>query len=356
MALLLRVGDDASMLGNVPVRNMFLSLIADGRIEREEQIAIALRHFKMDMPTLEKLCGVGVVVGADEIAAVVAAVVEEHRATLVEQRYRAPVGKMLVEARNRIPFAVSKAVREELDRQVEALLGPKTEADMGKKPKQKKGQASTATATATATSTATAATADASPSSSNTEAEQIVTPWEVHGSSDKGVDYEKLTRDFGCERITPDLLARMARVTGQPVHTFLRRELFYSHRDLHALLDTVEQGKPFYLYTGRGPSSESMHLGHLVPFLCCAYLQRAFNVPIVIQMTDDEKFLWKDYLSLEKAHSLAFENAKDIIAAGFDREKTFIFVDSDFVGGPFYKNMVKFQRRVTFNQAKGVRQ
>ena len=31
---------------------------------------------------------------------------------------------------------------------------------------------------------------------------------------------------------------------------------------MNQLLDRVEKKLPFYLYTGRGPSSESMHLGH----------------------------------------------------------------------------------------------
>ncbi len=60
------------------------------------------------------------------------------------------------------------------------------------------------------------------------------------------------------------------------------------------------------------------------------YLQDVFDVPLVIQMTDDEKFLWKD-LSVEEAHRLAFENAKDIIACGFDIKKTFIFSDIDYL-------------------------
>ena len=47
-------------------------------------------------------------------------------------------------------------------------------------------------------------------------------------------------------------------------------------------------------------------------------------------MTDDEKFLWKD-LTLEEAHRLASENAKDIIACGFDVNKTFIFSDLDYM-------------------------
>ena len=48
------------------------------------------------------------------------------------------------------------------------------------------------------------------------------------------------------------------------------------------------------------------------------------------RMTDDEKFLWKD-LSLEEAHRLAAENAKDIIACGFDVKKTLIFSDLDYM-------------------------
>ena len=53
-------------------------------------------------------------------------------------------------------------------------------------------------------------------------------------------------------------------------------------------------------------------------------------MPLVFQMTDDEKFLWKD-LSLEEAHRLAAENAKDIIACGFDVKKTLIFSDLDYM-------------------------
>ena len=48
-------------------------------------------------------------------------------------------------------------------------------------------------------------------------------------------------------------------------------------------------------------------------------------------MTDDEKYLWKD-LTEDQAHALAYENAKDIIACGFDEDKTFIFSDFDYMG------------------------
>ena len=53
-------------------------------------------------------------------------------------------------------------------------------------------------------------------------------------------------------------------------------------------------------------------------------------MPLVIQLTDDEKFLWKD-LTLDEARRLSQENAKDIIACGFDVDKTFIFSDLDYI-------------------------
>lgn len=60
-------------------------------------------------------------------------------------------------------------------------------------------------------------------------------------------------------------------------------------------------------------------------------MQDTFDVPLVIQLTDDEKFLWKD-LKMEEAQKLAIENAKDIISLGFDVNKTFIFSDFQFIG------------------------
>ena len=34
-------------------------------------------------------------------------------------------------------------------------------------------------------------------------------------------------------------------------------------------------------------------MGHLIPFQFTAWLQKAFRVPLVIQITDDEKALWR---------------------------------------------------------------
>ncbi|XP_049755579.1 tryptophan--tRNA ligase, cytoplasmic [Elephas maximus indicus] len=185
--------------------------------------------------------------------------------------------------------------------------------------------------------------------------EDFVDPWTVQTSSAKGIDYDKLIVRFGSSKINKELIDRIERATGQRPHRFLRRGIFFSHRDMNQVLEAYENKKPFYLYTGRGPSSEAMHVGHLIPFIFTKWLQDVFNVPLVIQMTDDEKYLWKD-LTLDQAYGYAVENAKDIIACGFDIKKTFIFSDLDYMGmsSGFYRNVVKIQKHVTFNQAKGI--
>lgn len=172
-----------------------------------------------------------------------------------------------------------------------------------------------------------------------TAAEQVVTPWDVSGGADGKIDYLKLVNDFGCQVIDQSLIERIETVTGCKAHPFLRRGMFFAHRELDQIVSAYEKGEKFYLYTGRGPSSESLHLGHLIPFHFTKWLQEAFKVPLVIQLTDDEKFLWKD-LQLDECHRLAAENAKDIIACGFDITRTFIFSDLDYIGS-MYPNIVR---------------
>jgi len=180
--------------------------------------------------------------------------------------------------------------------------------------------------------------------------EQVVDPWNVQAQG--GVDYGKLIEQFGSQPITSELVTLVETVSGRPAHPWLKRGFFFSHRDLPDVLSAHSRKDPFYLYTGRGPSSDSLHMGHLVPFIFTKYLQDAFNVPLVVQMTDDEKFLWKNVTIEDTAHYTR-ENAKDIITIGFDVERTFIFQDTDYVGR-MYRNVLRIQKAVTANQVKGI--
>ncbi|KAF9521195.1 hypothetical protein BS47DRAFT_1335311 [Hydnum rufescens UP504] len=186
---------------------------------------------------------------------------------------------------------------------------------------------------------------------------QIVTPWDVQGQiAEDGrqlaINYDTLIEQFGTKHVDDALLTRFENLTGSKPHPLLRRGMFFSHREFGRILDNYEKGKPFYLYTGRGPSSDSMHMGHLIPFLFTKWLQDVFDVPLVIQLTDDEKFLFKHELKAEQTQKFSRSNARDIIACGFKLDRTFIFSDFDYVGGAFYKNVVKVSRCITVNQSK----
>jgi len=61
---------------------------------------------------------------------------------------------------------------------------------------------------------------------------------------------------------------------------------------------SVDGAQDFYLYTGRGPSSTSLHLGHLLPLQTTRCLAAALKAPLVLQMTDDEKFITSKVASL----------------------------------------------------------
>lgn len=108
--------------------------------------------------------------------------------------------------------------------------------------------------------------------------EQIITPFDVSGGVDehgkaKAIDYERLIETFGSQRIDKQLLERFEQVTGHRPHRLLRRGMVFSHRDLNLILDKYEKGIPFFLYTGRGPSSDSMHVGHTIPFEFTKYAE-----------------------------------------------------------------------------------
>ncbi len=175
-----------------------------------------------------------------------------------------------------------------------------------------------------------------------------VTPWEVSGI----VDYDKLMKEFGTQPLTDSLIERVKKITKGDLHYFLRRKIFFTHRDFDFILNEYEKGNKFFLYTGRGPSDQT-HIGHMIPWIFTKWMQESFNVELYFQMTDDEKFLFKDELELEETNKLAYENALDVIALGFEPKKTFIIVDTDHAG-KMYREAIRVAKKLTVSTAKAV--
>lgn len=175
----------------------------------------------------------------------------------------------------------------------------------------------------------------------------IVTPWHVEGD----IDYDKLVRKFGTQKIPPSLSKRLQKLAGSD-HFMIRRGVFFSHRGLDTILDEYEKGNKFLLYTGRGPSGHT-HIGHLIPWVFAKWLQDKFKVNMYFQLTDDEKFYSKQNLTLEETTNYAFENALDFIALGFKPKTTKIIINTKNIQ-TLYPIAANVAKKINFSNTKAV--
>lgn len=178
----------------------------------------------------------------------------------------------------------------------------------------------------------------------------IVTPWEVLGDLEDKT-YIKLIEKFGTQALSQELIEKFKKLTGE-IHPLIKSQYFFSHRDLDWLLTKYENGDPFYLYTGRGPSG-SVHLGHLLPWLFTKYLQDKFGSKLLFQLTDDEKFLYNLGATRETISKYTSENILDIIAIGFKPNLTKIIIDTKHINH-LYPIAMEIAKKITFSTAKAV--
>ncbi|HSL12791.1 MAG TPA: tryptophan--tRNA ligase [Nitrososphaeraceae archaeon] len=178
----------------------------------------------------------------------------------------------------------------------------------------------------------------------------IVTPWEVLGDLEEKT-YIKLIEKFGTQALSEELIEKFKKLTGE-IHPLIKSQYFFSHRDFDWLLTKYENGDPFYLYTGRGPSG-SVHLGHLLPWLFTKYLQDKFGSKLLFQLTDDEKFLYNLGATRETISKYTSENILDIIAIGFKPNLTKIIIDTKHINH-LYPIAMEIAKKITFSTAKAV--
>jgi tryptophanyl-tRNA synthetase len=148
--------------------------------------------------------------------------------------------------------------------------------------------------------------------------EPTVTPYSVRGD----IDYETLLDQFGADRLTDEQIASFP----DPVHPLVRRKIFYAERDVSTFLAAANEGRAHSIVTGRGPSGP-MHIGHVFPFYFAKYLQNQTDTLVYIPFSDEEKYFLKD-TSIEEISDHTRENLRDLLAIGFDPERTRIIVDT----------------------------
>ncbi|XP_054016254.1 probable glutamine--tRNA ligase isoform X1 [Hylaeus anthracinus] len=118
--------------------------IAEKKLDTTQRIdaglSFLLNHVKetIDLSNFEKECGVGIVVSPEEIQCEVEKVINAHKTEIVEKRYHYNVGPLMQQVRNNLKWADGKAIKNEFDAQIVALLGPKVGSDLAPPPKPTK--------------------------------------------------------------------------------------------------------------------------------------------------------------------------------------------------------------------------
>jgi tryptophanyl-tRNA synthetase len=145
-----------------------------------------------------------------------------------------------------------------------------------------------------------------------------VTPYAVEGD----IDYDRLLDKFGADALTAEQKTKFP----DSGHPLVRRDIFYAERDVDPFLDAANKGERHSIVTGRGPSGP-MHIGHIFPFYFAKYLQDQTGTFVYIPFSDDEKYFVKDK-SLNEISDYTRENLLDLLAVGFDPERTRIIIDT----------------------------
>ncbi|WIA16884.1 hypothetical protein OEZ85_013812 [Tetradesmus obliquus] len=128
-------------------RPMLLEAILAEKVKTTTQLDGAFEYLKKvggeptDAAAFEEAAGVGVVVTPEQISAAVADAIASKKEQLLEDRYHFNTNLLLAPVTKALKWADGAAVRAELSSQVEALLGPKTEADLAPPEKKKKPKA-----------------------------------------------------------------------------------------------------------------------------------------------------------------------------------------------------------------------
>ena len=173
-----------------------------------------------------------------------------------------------------------------------------------------------------------------------------VTPWEVKGE----VDYGKLLKEFGLQP-----LQHLPAVFQKQV--LFRRGIIFAHRDFKAVVEAIEQKKPFVMMTGLMPSGK-FHFGHKLVADQIIFYQ-SLGARVYLTVADVEAYNTRNP-NLKELREIALkEYLTNYLALGLDLKKCdFYFQSSRSTEGKkanaYYSLAQMFSRHVTFNEIQAI--
>lgn len=128
-------------------------------------------------------------------------------------------------------------------------------------------------------------------------------------------------------------------------YTF-QRGLIYSHRDFDEFLRALRDGESAAIVSGFNASG-TLHLGHRAILDTILYFQRKFRIPVFLPISDDESYITGRVESLDTARENSLRLARELLAYGFDPDRTLILIDQVYTN--IYTLAMQLSRRLTLS-------
>ncbi len=154
-------------------------------------------------------------------------------------------------------------------------------------------------------------------------------------------DNEKLVKEFGASHIS--------KIKNLPKFYTFEKELIYSHRDFDKFLEALKKGEKCAILSGLNASG-TIHLGHKPVFDTNLFFQKKYSIPVFIPISDDESYVTGKVDSQEEALKNSIQLAKELIAYGFDPNKTFFIIDQIYTN--IYNLAIKLSKKVNLSEIK----
>lgn len=112
-----------------------------------------------------------------------------------------------------------------------------------------------------------------------------------------------------------------------------------------------ENKENYYLYTGRGPSNSSFHIGHIPSLEIILEFQKFLQTKIYFMISDDEK-MFRDNIPFEEMKKNVDLTYNQLIKLGFNESNTHIHINSYGIDSNEYKVIIKLMNMCNFNDLK----
>jgi tryptophanyl-tRNA synthetase len=167
-----------------------------------------------------------------------------------------------------------------------------------------------------------------------------IDPFDV---SEEEIDYSKLIKEFGTQPIST--------VRELPDYKAFRRGFVISHRDFDKFIAAAKAKKPVSILTGVNGSG-SLHFGHKWTLDIVIALQKHFDIPVILTISDDEAFVTGKVKDQAEALKNSRLIAAQLVALGFDMSKTKILIHQQYTD--IYNLAFKLSTHCTLSEIKAI--